>query len=283
MSKRKALALAIATAFLGACATSDPPGEPRPADQGYSARDLSQAARDCNDGGDTPQVRIDGCSVVIATQDDQTPLAIALNNRGASYLELERYDDALSDLDEAIAMKSDIAGFYVNRAEAHYGLDQHRQAIADMDQAIALDPDDPQSYFQRGLSYSRLEQYAAAVADYDRSIALDPAFVFAYQRRGMARHDLRQYRNAIEDFDRAIDLDPTDPESYQFRGYARCRLGQGSLAHDDWLQADRVGDADRRRLYQRIAIDLDYYDGPINGEATQAWLQAIAFQASTTC
>lgn len=248
---RKALLLmpAIAASVLAGCVSTEQQRGRVATDTSAGGQATVSAAEICGDDTLDPQVRIDSCTVLIDTQNNPALLATAFADRGWAF----------------------------------YGLNQNRRSIADFDQAIALDPTNASAHFYRGMAHAALEDYAVAIADYDRTIALDPAHAGAFMRRAMARHDLGQYAVAIGDFDRAAALNPTYEEIYQFRGYSKCRLGRETQAYDDWMQADRIGDADRRRMYQRIAIDLGHYDGPVDGEATPQWHSAIAYWARVQC
>lgn len=275
--------LVIAATLLTGCVSSEQQGARHGTDPSSDGRAIVASAENCGDEALDPQFRIDGCTVLIETQDDPALLATAYNNRGGAYTDLGQYREARRDLDEALALDPSMAPAYVNRGWAFYGLDQNRRAIADFDQAISLDPDRVSAHFYRGMAHAALEEYGVALASYDRAIELDPAHAGAFMRRAMARHDLGQYEVAIADFDRAADLNPTYEEIYQFRGYSKCRLRREAQAYDDWMQADRTGDTDRRRTYQRLATEFGYYDGPLNGEATPEWHSAIAEWARGQC
>ena len=241
--------LAITATLLAGCVSSEEQRTRAATDTPHSGQAVAAATENCGNETLDPRFRIDDCTLLIETQDDPALLAAAFNDRGWAY----------------------------------YSLDQNRRSIADLDQSIALDPDNASTHFYRGLAHSALEEYEIAIADFDRAIELDTGHAGAFMRRAMARHDIGQYAAAIRDFDRAAALNPSYEEIYQFRGYSKCRLGRQTQAYDDWMEADRIGDAERRRTYQSIAIDLDYYDGPVDGEPTPQWHSAIAYWAQAQC
>ena len=60
-------------------------------------------------------------------------------NRGTAYARAGRLEEALRDLDEAIALKPDYAEAYVNRGNVYMAARRYDEAIGDYDKAIACD------------------------------------------------------------------------------------------------------------------------------------------------
>jgi len=69
-------------------------------------------------------------------------LAIAYNNRGSAYADLERHDKALNDFAKSLAANPDFAQAYYNRSFTYEKKGMRDLAIADMRQATLLAPDD---------------------------------------------------------------------------------------------------------------------------------------------
>jgi tetratricopeptide (TPR) repeat protein len=157
--------------------------------------------------------------------------------RGTVYDLQADYERAISDFDQAIALKPDLHAAYGNRGNAYARLGQYQRAIADYDRVIALKPDDAMAYNNRGLAYGNLGQYQRAITDFDRAIALQPNFAEAHYNRGLAYGNLGQYQRAIADFDRAITLKPDDAMAYNNRGLAYGNLGQYQRAITDFDRA----------------------------------------------
>ena len=60
-------------------------------------------------------------------------------------------------------------------------------AIQDLDKAIALNPNSYQAYTNRGIARKEKGDIDGAIADYDKAIALNPNAAYAYNNRGNAR------------------------------------------------------------------------------------------------
>ena len=163
--------------------------------------------------------------------------AAAYNNRGAANNNLGKYAEAIADYDQAIALDPKYAVAYNNRGAAYDDLGKYAEAIADYTQAIALDPKDAAAYNNRGNAYADLGKYAEAIADYTQAIALDPKDAVTYYNRGIAYRNLGKYAEAIADYDQAIALDPKNAAAYNNRGITYNQLEQYSAAVEDFTKA----------------------------------------------
>lgn len=156
---------------------------------------------------------------------------------GNMLISLNKYEEVIADLDEAIKLKPDYPEAYFNRGAAKGSLERYEEAITDFDEAIQLKSDDPEAYFNRGIIKRHLERYEEAITDYDEAIQHKPNYPKAYVNRGIAKGDLEKYEEAIADYDEAIQLKPDYPEAYVERGICLTRLGQYNDALSDFNRA----------------------------------------------
>jgi len=97
--------------------------------------------------------------------------------------------EALTDLDEAIALAPEFVEAYRHRAAVHESLGDDEQAIADYSRAIELDPYAPQLVRQRAALYLKRNEAKRAIADGQRLVELSPSDADSY--RILARAWLR--------------------------------------------------------------------------------------------
>ncbi len=94
---------------------------------------------------------------------------------------------------------------------------RYDEAIADMDAAIALESDDPALYVERGQRIILLYEWDRALADYNRALELDPLYADAYYYRGILYASVPEgidaRRNALADFERYLDFAPNGPRA----------------------------------------------------------------------
>jgi tetratricopeptide (TPR) repeat protein len=88
-------------------------------------------------------------------------------------------------------------------------------AITDYDQALALDPNLADAYNNRGIVQFEKGDVEAALADYSKAIALSPAHSLAYFNRGIALRWRGDLEGSQADLDRAVTLNPRLQDSIQ--------------------------------------------------------------------
>ncbi|MBE9593113.1 MAG: tetratricopeptide repeat protein, partial [Proteobacteria bacterium] len=162
---------------------------------------------------------------------------VAYNNRGLAYAELNQYERAIEDYNEAIKLNSNYAEGYSNRGLAYAELNQYESAIEDYNEAIKLNPNLAEAYYNRGIAYAELKKYERAIEDYNKAIELNPKYAEAYNNRGIAYAELRKYGRAIEDYNQAIELNPNLVMAYNNRGIAYAELRKYGRAIEDYNRA----------------------------------------------
>lgn len=127
--------------------------------------------------------------------------------RGKAYSALGKTQDALNDMNKAIAI--DPSGQnYCERGRVFHDSGQYDKAIGDYDKVLTLMPEDGNTYYNRALSNKAREQYKAAIVDFDKSLVLIPNDFWALLERGRSKVFVPDYRGALEDLSKSIDIDP---------------------------------------------------------------------------
>ena len=151
--------------------------------------------------------------------------ALAYHYRGALYLKRERIDDAILDLDKALALNPRLATAYSDRGIAHRRKGQYELAIADYSEAIRLWPEWHDWYLHRGIVFTATERYDQAIADYGTALNLRPNLVSALVARGDAYLAKGESTNASDDYRRAVMLDRDLISNYPSVAEKLARLG----------------------------------------------------------
>ncbi|RSN38357.1 hypothetical protein DMC64_42530, partial [Amycolatopsis sp. WAC 04197] len=99
-------------------------------------------------------------------------------------------------------------------------LEQSEEALADVNVALAARPDDSDGLELRGILHRLAGRTVEAVADLDRAIELNPGALLAITVRGGALLALRRPDAAYADFSRAIELGLDDADTWVGRGRA---------------------------------------------------------------
>jgi tetratricopeptide (TPR) repeat protein len=161
------------------------------------------------------------------------------NHRGAAYVVLGNYNQAIEDYDRAIEIRPGYVDAYNNRGSAYKGLGNYRRAIEDYNRAIEIRPGYVDAYNNRGNAYIALGNYKQAIEDYGRAIEIKPD-ADAYYNRGHAYADLGNHRQAIEDYGKAIEIKPDYADAYLNRGIACVGLGNYKQAIEDYGRAIKI-------------------------------------------
>jgi tetratricopeptide (TPR) repeat protein len=200
------------------------------------------------------------------------------NNRGYTYIRLERYEDALSDFTHAIDLDSGNAIHFLSRSIAHYRLGHHEEAFADSNRAIELDPNNASAYVTRGNTYGYLNRFEEALENYSYALQhkLGTQTPLTYANRGSAYYELGRHSEALADLTHAIELDPSLAKAYSMRGTVFSELHRENEALADFTRAIELDPGhpdffvDRARLYEK----LQRYD-----EALKDCAYALQFDA----
>ncbi|MFK8910129.1 tetratricopeptide repeat protein, partial [Streptomyces sp. YS-3] len=150
------------------------------------------------------------------------------------------HEQALTELDQAIALDPGRARAYYGRAVARCALHGPAAALPDLDRACELAPDDAYYIGYRGDMYRRLGLFEEALADLDRAILLDPGDAWAPASRGRIRHQTGRLEDALADLDRALELNPDYVWALVRRAQVRRGLGDPAGALADLDRAERL-------------------------------------------
>jgi tetratricopeptide (TPR) repeat protein len=163
--------------------------------------------------------------------------AQAYLDRGNLQVDARRYAEAIRDYGQAIALKPDYTAAWCNRGNCYSSAGRPDEALRDLDRAIALKPDFAQAYVSRGSIHAAGKRYAEAMRDYDRAIALKPDYPEAWFRRGSLFARTGRTEEALRDLDRAIELKPDSAEAYVNRGIIYAAEKRYPEALSDYDQA----------------------------------------------
>lgn len=164
-------------------------------------------------------------------------LAETYRHEGHRHHSQARFDLAVADYSDAIALNQSDARAFHFRAMSYQKMGKYSEAIADSTQALRLDPRNARAYNERGASHSFLDQYDEAIRDYTFAIRLNPDYALAYRNRGSCHAHKGEWEDAISDYDAAIRINSHDAKAFFKRSQAYAKLGDKSKSKEDYDDA----------------------------------------------
>ena len=155
----------------------------------------------------------------------------AYANRGSYRGKAGQLEEALPDLQKAVAINPQLANAYESLGNAYGAQGQFQQSLDAFSQAIAINDQKPNYYLNRAISKAQLGRVEEAVADFDQALNLGPN---AVQRaniltnRGVLYMTQSQWPQAESDCLEALSLLPNQATACNC--LARVYAGQGQKA-----------------------------------------------------
>lgn len=152
--------------------------------------------------------------------------AAAYRSRADTFLELERWTDAIADYDRVLELAPHPVS-QCSRGVAHKSRGDHELAIGDFTEVVEEWPEFAPAYYFRADSYAEQQQLALAVADLDISVFLSPRDAEVVHLRGFVHMAQRQLDLALADFDATLAIDPAHAPAFFNRACARSLAEEG--------------------------------------------------------
>ncbi|MDF1660238.1 MAG: tetratricopeptide repeat protein [Planctomycetota bacterium] len=148
---------------------------------------------------------------------------------------LHDYDNALRDLDKAIALQPKNGHIFLQRSKIRWvrlrkgGIDyreaQWDDVMSDLNESIRLQPYLPDAYGRRGFIHRRRKKFKEALSDYNRAINLEPEDVYVwYGYRGLLYAEYNESKKGIEDLTQYLESAPSTHQIFNRVQKERSRL-----------------------------------------------------------
>ncbi|MEV5242322.1 tetratricopeptide repeat protein [Streptomyces cinnamoneus] len=162
----------------------------------------------------------------------------ALAHRGEAHRQAGRIDQAVADLTAALDLDHyDAAWALSSRGDAHRQAGRIDRAIADLDAALGLDPAFAWALGCRGEAHQEAGRLEQAIADYTAALAVEPTYAWVLASRGEAHRETGNYEQAIADYTAVLTIDPIYAWALAHRGEAHRKAGRYDEAVADYTAA----------------------------------------------
>ena len=171
------------------------------------------------------------------------PRAVDYFNRAVVLTLLKNYDQALTDLDSALALKPDMTVALMARAATRI----FRASSSAASSGAGSTSADPAMSLR-----SPREDLRLAGADLDQAISLDPRLTYAWFNKGNIYYSLGDYTSALECYNKALEINRNFGEAYYNRGLTYLNLGNKESGRADLSRAGELGILPSYSLMKRM-------------------------------
>jgi tetratricopeptide (TPR) repeat protein len=153
---------------------------------------------------------------------------LAHNNLGSLLLGGSKTEvrEGIFHIQEALKLKPDYAGAWMNLGTAFRTLGRFQEALAPYEKAIAFNRNIPEAHANLGLTLYALGRREAALARYREAIRLKSDFAEPHVFLGEALREAGSPEDAIVEIQEALRLNPGYPQAYKALANTSIRLGR---------------------------------------------------------
>lgn len=149
---------------------------------------------------------------------------------GVRYLTEGRFDEALLNLERALALRPDLPDPHVTMGELYLRRGEPEEALPHLLDALEILPDNAGILYRLGNTYSALKRNGEARETYEKAVELDPDDYGIRNALGTAYLSEGRVADARREYEKAVELFPTRP-------HAICNVGYTYAAERNWERA----------------------------------------------
>ncbi len=132
------------------------------------------------------------------------------NNLGIGYLDELQYADALRSFSEVVKMRPDYADGHINVALTYIEWEKYEQARSSLEKALALSPGNARALYYLGLVERRAGNCDLEIEDLREVVEKYPVSRDARRELGISYYQQHLYKEAREQFEALQAIDPDD-------------------------------------------------------------------------
>ncbi len=181
-----------------------------------------------------------------------------LVSRGWAYSKLEKYDQALVEINRALRQNPDDPKILYNFGAIYLQMGKYDQAIKYYGLCLEQDQTMAQAFNNRGICFLKKTSYDLARKDFSKAHALrskNPDYLF---NRGLANEADHAFDEAISDYSMALDRNPDHAPALYNRGCLFYNLGNKERGCQDLARACDLGLCSRFHKLQESGECKEY-------------------------
>ena len=123
---------------------------------------------------------------------------------GEDFLEVRKYEDAIDQFSNAIALDPDYDDAYIMRGQAYEMMKEYAAAADDYERAIVFNEKDQELMYKAGYAFYKAGNYGKALANLNNALERKSNYLEAYQTRVDVFIALERYDEALGDCQKAL-------------------------------------------------------------------------------
>ena len=146
--------------------------------------------------------------------------ADALTLRAIVKLDKNQYDDARSDLEQAIQFDPNYGLAYIVLGSTYNLMSHWEDALRVLTRGTSLNPASWQAHFETGRALLGKQDFAGAVQQFSKAQELRPDYALVHLAKAQAMVGLKDYAHALAELEIYLQLDPKSTQAERARQLA---------------------------------------------------------------
>ena len=167
-------------------------------------------------------------------------VAVAHNNMGRYFREMNQYDKAIAAYNIAIEINPESYNTFSNRGKALFDLGRIDEALTDFNRSIELNDQYVEALSNRGAALAAQNNFDAALTDLNKALEIEPANINALSNRSLTWYSLNNFEKAAEDVTTYLRYKPDDADMLNLRSFCYNRLNRDQEALIDLNRAIQI-------------------------------------------
>jgi tetratricopeptide (TPR) repeat protein len=177
---------------------------------------------------------------LIAVGGDSPELHLIL---GKAYFQHTQYDEALAELNKALAAEPNLPFLHFNLGITYARLERDAQAEEEFRRDIVIDPDLADNFYQLGLLYASQQKTGEAEKAFREALRRDPNRSGAWFGLAKIYQSQEKYPEALKAVTESIRIVPGSNKTHYLRGQVLQKLGRRDEAQAEFATAKKLMDA----------------------------------------
>ncbi len=159
------------------------------------------------------------------------------NNLAVTYDKLGKRDEAVRELQEALRLNPGYTEAHNNLGNVYAGEGRYEEAIKELEEAIRINPGYAVAHNNLGNIYALQNRLTEALKEFQEALRLNPDYTIARSNLGNIYADMGRHEDALKEFQEVLRLDPEFPDAYHGIGSVYYSLGSYDKSANAWARA----------------------------------------------